>query len=269
MYFLAASFLFSILAAPFTAYCFSPELVPETLGSEPVLTLTDEVQTWSPDNMYEHVNGEAELLIRHGTSGLAFAAWENETGAYVSVDIIDLQKPINAYGLYRLYTGCETEDATIQGVTVHLDDYTNYAVYGQYFLRINLDTGDQSEHNSALLENFLSHFVARLPEQAPLPAALEILQQHALRPCEVNYHPDQIDYDLETGPGYSWVGKDGATYYAILLDSEQGAARKSEELKNRGVGPMARWKQAVVWKSADQGEAADYLKEIATQIARN
>ena len=89
------------------------------------------------------------------------------------------------------------------------------------------------------------------------------MKQHALHPCEVNYHPDQIVYDLETGPGYSWVGKDGESYYALLLDSEQNAAGKAEELKDRGVGPMVRWQHAVVWKSADQGEATDYMKEIA------
>ena len=269
MYFLALSLLFAFLTVPCTSYSLSPASVPESLGSEPVLTLTDTVRTWSPDNMYEHVNGEAELLIRYGATGLAFAAYENETGAYVSVDIFDLQKPINAYGLYRLYTGCEAEDAAIQGATVHVDDYTNYAVYGQYFLRIDLDTGDHADQNSALVENFLSHFVAQLPEQAPLPAVLEMLKRHALHPCEVNYHPDQIDYDLETGPGYSWVGKDGESYYAILLDSEHSAAGKAEELKDRGVGPMVRWQHAVVWKSADQGEATDYMKEIAAQIVGN
>ena len=268
MYFLAVSLLFAFLAVPCTSYSVSPASVPESLGSEPVLTLTDTVRTWSPDNMYEHVNGEAELLIRYGTSGLAFAAYENGSGDYVSVDILDLQKPINAYGLYRLYTGCE-EETGMHGATVYSDDYTNYAVYGQYFLRISLDTGDHPDGNSALVEEFLSHFTGHLPDQAPLPAALAILQQHAASPCEVNYHPDQIDYDLETGPGYSWVGKDGDSYSAIILDSEQSAGRKAEELKGKGVAIIVLWKNSVVWKSADQGEPTDYMKEVVTQIGGN
>ena len=260
MYLSAASFLFVFLAVPFTAYSFSPETVPESLGSDPVLTRTGNMQTWTPDNMYEHVNGEAELLIRYGARGLGFASYENETGEYLSVDILDLGEPINAYGLYRLYAGCDGEELALQGATVLADDFTQYGVYGRYFLRINLDTSDNTDAR-ALVEDFIVHFTSQVPEPSPLPRALEILQQNADQPCEVNYHPEQIDYDLETGPGYSWRGTDGQSYAAIVLDSEERAAQQSEALTQKGVATLVLYKNGVLWNKEDAGEPTDDMKQ--------
>ncbi|MBT8355628.1 MAG: hypothetical protein KJO60_13960 [Desulfofustis sp.] len=265
MYFLAASFLLALLAVPFNAYSFTLDLVPESLGSNPVLTRTEEMRIWSPDNMYEHVNGEAELLIRYGTRGLGFSAYENEAGDYVSVDILDLGEPINAYGLYRLYAGCDGEELQISGATVLVDDYTQYGFYDRYFLRINLDTGDSTDDRT-LVEDFLIHLTGQVPEPSRLPPALAILQQSAGKPCEVNYHPEHIDYDLETGPGYSWVDADGESYAAIILDSEESATHQSNALTQKGLANLTLYKNGVIWNKADTGEPTDYMKQTIEQI---
>ncbi len=265
MHFPAAFLLFSLLVVPFTAYSFTPDLVPESIGPDPVLTRTEEMRTWTPDNMYEHVNGEAELLIRYGTSGLGFAAYENETGDYVSVDILDLGKPINAYGLYRLYTGCDGEELALHGATVLADDYTQYGVYGRYFLRINLDTSDTIDGRS-LVEDFLSHFTSQVAEPSSLPPALALLQESAGKPCEVNYHPEHIDYDLETGPGYSWVGKDGESYAAIILDSDESAAQQSEALRQKGLANLVHYENGVIWNKEVTAEPTGYMEQTIKQM---
>lgn len=268
MYLSVASILLALLAVPLTSFSFSPDMVPETLGSDSVLTKTEEMQTWTPDNMYEHVNGEAELLIRYGARGLGFAAYENEAGDYVSVDILDLGKPINAYGLYRLYAGCDGEELQISGAALLADDYTQYGFYGRYFLRINLDTSDNID-GPTLVEDFLTHFTGQGPEPSPLPPALTILQQNADKACEVNYHPEHIDYDLETGPGYSWVGTDGESYAAIILDSEESATRQSNALTQKGLANLVLFKNSVLWNKAGKGETTDYMKQTIRQIADN
>jgi hypothetical protein len=226
------------------------------------------MQTWTPDNMYEHVNGEAELLIRYGARGLGFAAYENEAGDYVSVDLLDLGESINAYGLYRLYAGCDGEELQISGATVLADEFTQYGFYGRYFLRINLDTSDTADVR-VLMEEFLSHFTSQVPEPSPLPPVLAVLQESADKPCEVNYHPEHIDYDLETGPGYSWVGNDGASYAAIVLDSEERAAAQASALTQKGIANLLLLKNSVLWNKADAGEPTDYMKQTIGQIVKN
>ncbi|UCF88993.1 MAG: hypothetical protein JSV70_01690, partial [bacterium] len=115
--------------------------LPESIGSEPALRLVEKPGTWTPENMYEHVNGEAELLIRYGATGLVNAYYENDAGASLSADILDLGAPVNAYGLFSLYAGCEGEEYAFSGATVLAGDYTYYAIYGRYFMRIDVDTG--------------------------------------------------------------------------------------------------------------------------------
>ena len=268
MYFPAASLLFTFLVVPITAYSITPDLVPEVIGADPVLTRTEEMQTWTPDNMYEHVNGEAELLIRYGASGLGFAAYENETGDYVAVDILDLGEPINAYGLYRLYAGCDGEELALHGATVLADDFTQYGFYGQYFLRINLDTSENID-GRALVEDFLNHFTDRVAGPPSLPPTLAVLQQNADKPCEVNYHPEQIDYDLETGPGYSWVGTDGESYAAIILDSDESAAQQAETLRQKGLANLVRYENGVIWRKGDTQEPTDYMTQTIKQMVEN
>lgn len=266
MYLRTAFFLLALLTVPLTSFSFTADSVPASLGSDPALKRIEQMRTWTPDNMYEHVNGEAELLIRYGANGLGFAAYENDAGDYLSVDILDLGEPINAYGLYRLYAGCDGEELQVSGAALLADEYTQYGFYGRYFLRINIDTGDTVD-GSSLVEDFLDHFTSGVPEPSPLPPALTILQQSAAEPCEVNYHPEQIDYDLETGPGYTWLGTDGESYAAVILDSEDEAARQSDSLKQKGVANPVLHQNVVLWNKTDAGEPTDYMKRTVRQLA--
>lgn len=268
MYLPAASILCALVVFPFTAYSITPDLVPRSIGSDPVLARTEEMRTWSPDNMYEHVNGEAELLIRYGAGSLGFAAYENENGDYVSVDILDLNKPINAYGLYRLYAGCDGEELALHGAIVLADDFTQYGFYGQYFLRINLDISDNTD-GRALVEDFLNHFTNQVAGPPSLPPALTILQQRTDKPCEVNYHPEQIDYDLETGPGYSWVGTDGESYAAIILDFDENAAQQAQALMQKGLANLVRYENGVIWSKGDKQASTDYMTQTIKQMVEN
>ena len=266
---LAVPLFLLLLALTAPGYSLERSSLPDTLTYEHVLTRTDEPQTWSPDTMFEHVNGEAELLIRYGAVGLTFVAYENEMGEYVSVDILDLGEPINAYGLYRLYSGCDGVEQNIDGATVLADEYTSYAFFGQYFLRINLDTDDNAKYGNTIIADFLNHFSAHLPPQDSLPAILELIRKEARQECEVNYHPEHIDYDLETGPGYTWVGKKDRSFSFILLGSAENAQLHYDKLKEKGVSPIAILNNGVIWEKAGESESTAYLEEILRALVEN
>ena len=263
---LSVSILFALLAVPSGGYSFDSAALPDSLGSDPVLPRSAEIQTWKPEHMFEHVNGEAELLIRYGAVSLTFVSYEHESGDYLSVDLLDLGEPINAYGLYRLYTGCDGEERNVRDALVLADEYTAHSFLGQYFLRINIDTSDNERFGSGLVSDFLTYFSEQLPGQPSAPPELEILTLHARTPCEVNYHPEHIDYDLETGPGYSWVGQDGSSYAVLVLDSEAGAEVQFKTLQNKGVQNLLLFKTAVIWKASEEEGSAEYMKTIIREI---
>ena len=240
--------------------------LPDSFGSRPILTRVDEIRTWAPDDMYEHVNGEAELLKRYGALSLAYTSYEGEGGAYLSSEILDLSESINAYGLYRLYAGCDGEEYGFSGATVLSGDFTSHAIIGRYFLRINVDIDGTSEKVRLLVDEFLFEFSKTLPSPEPLPAILERLKEIARKPCEVDYHPEHMDYDLEAGPGYTWIGGDEKTYYMSLLTSQDEAETYATGLRNKDVPTVYTWKNTVIWQKEKSEQSESYHKEVLKKI---
>jgi len=261
-----AILLFAALSLPITAYAGDILNFPDTVGAAPALTRVDDVQTWDPDNMFEHVNGEAELLKRYGATSLTFVSYENENGDYFSIDVLDMRKPINAYGLYRLYAGCDGTEYGFLEASVLSDEYAPHALFGPYFFRFNVDISDDTGEGKGFVDDFLKKFIGNSPEQPPLPPALEILKQKALQPCEVNYHPEHVDYDVESGPGYTWIGPDQQTYLIAILASPEEAEFHAGSLKNRGLKTLLVVDNAVIWPKVDGKMTTAYMEEILKEV---
>ena len=242
--------------------------LPDSFGSGPAMAMVEEPRTWTPDNMYKHINGEAELLKRYGTVGLAFAAYENDRGAYLSVDLLDMGVTVNAFGLYSLYAGCDGEEYSVSGATVLSGDFTSYAILGRYFMRIDFETNEDSEDGQPLVSEFLSEFSKILPAPGPLPVAVERLKKLARKPCEVGYHPENVDYDLEAGPGYTWIGPDGGTYFIRFLPSPDEAKVHAAILRSRGAPTVLVWGNAVTWPKVRTERTAGYLKGVLKKVVK-
>lgn len=243
--------------------------LPLAIGADPGLEQIEEVRSWGPEDMFEHVNGEAELLKRYGVVNLSFISYENDQGDYFSVDIIDLFKPINAYGLYRLYTGCDGFEYRFSEALINADEFAAHAAVGPYYLRFNIDVSESAGSPKDLINDFLKTFSSNRAKQPVLPAALASLQEKARKSCEVHYHPEHIDYDLESGPGYSWVGPDNHTYFAALLTSRNEAELYASTLQARGIKSLLVSGNSVIWRQGGGSGQIDYLTEIAQAMARN
>lgn len=256
-----AVFVFSTSAAAMPS-------LPESIGSEHALRLTEQPGTWAPENMYEHVNGEAELLKRYGATELVNAYYENDRGTHLSADILDMGVPVNAYGLFTLYAGCDGEEYTVSGATVLVGDFTFYATYDRYFMRIDLETGEGDDEGKSLVNRFLTEFSRTLPPSEPLPEVLRRLKKLARKPCEVGYHPEHVDYDLEAGPGYTWIGPDGGTYFISFLPSADEARVHASVLRSRGAQTVLVWGNAVTWPKVRTDKTADYLKGVLRKVVK-
>jgi hypothetical protein len=230
--------------------------------------MVEELKTWTPDNMYEHVNGEAELLKRYGALSLTNAAYENEAEDYLSVDILDMGSPVNAFGLYSLYAGCDGEEYSTHGATVLSGDFTSYAILGQHFMRIDFETSGGRDEEKSVVDDFLSELPRVLPVSEPLPAVIERLKKVARKPCEVGYHPEHVDYDLETGPGYTWIGPNGGTYFITFLLSPDEAEVYAAALKNRGASTVLVWKNGATWPKVHTEHTKGYLEKVVKMLVQ-
>jgi hypothetical protein len=259
-------FLFVAFLLPFSVTAADILTLPDSIGSNPVLSRVEELKFWTPDNMYEQVNGEAELLKRYGALSLAYVTYEHDGGAYLSSEILDMGAPVNAFGLYRLYAGCDGDENSLSGATVLSGDFTSYAILGQHFMRIDVDVNDGLEGGKSLVDEFLLAISKELPASAPLPVVLERLKKMARKPCEVGYHPEHVDYDLESGPGYTWVGPDGGTYFVRILPSPVEAEGYAAALTIRGAQAVLVWTNVVTWAKTPTLQTPDYLREVAKTL---
>lgn len=261
---------FFFVAFFFPLVCVSTELpvFPQAIGDARKLTQAAEIMTWSADTMYEHVNGEAELLKRYGATNLAFTYYENTQGDYFAVELLDMGKPINAYGLYRLYAACEDGEYQVVGATVLEGDYTSYAILGRHFLRINTES-DVVEDSRGLVDDFLSKFAEELSVDVGGKSmdVLEYLQGKARKPCEVEYHPEHLDFDLEAGPGYAWVGPNGKNYLLNLLPHKSAVQQHADFLRQKGVTVLIASGKTVLWQKEAELPLDEYPKMIVAEIS--
>jgi hypothetical protein len=242
-------------------------LLPDSF-KDGTMVRVEEPRTWTSETMYEHVNGEAELLKRYGATGLAYAFYENQEGDYLSVDILDMTAPVNAFGLYSLYAGCDGDEYSVSGATVLSGDFTSYAVFGRYFMRIDFEAAGGNEGGRSLVSTFLSEFSTSASAPGPLPPAVKHLKKLARKTCEVSYHPEHLDYDLEAGPGYSWIGSDGGTYFMSFLPSPKQAEDLGATLRKKGVPTAMAHASVVGWSKAGTEEAENYLNRVLSEAVK-
>ena len=237
-------------------------LLPGEFSRDPVMIRGGAVKTWLPETMYEHVNGEAELLRRYGARCLSYAAYKSGPDAYFSIDLLDMGLPINAYGLYRLYAGCDGEEFITSGAAVLAGDWTYYAQRGRYFMRIDVEgiNGKQA------VTDFLAAFSGIHPSPEPLPETLGRLQKATGKACGVQYHPEDVDYDLKAGPGYSWEDPDEGIYYLRYFETAKQSNSLAAALMDRGARQVRVRGSAVAWPKEPADGALPYLDGVLESL---
>mgnify|MGYP001821666694 FL=1 len=117
-----------------------------------------------------------------------------------------------------------------------------------------------------LVDEFLSVLSKALPPPEPFPAILEHLKQMARTPCEVNYHPEHMDYDLESGPGYMWVGPEGETFHMSLLTSQDEADGYADTLRSKDLPMVFTEKNVVIWQKEGREQSRSYIEEVLKNL---
>jgi len=231
--------------------------MPRAFGAGDLFRSSEEFKVFTAETMYEHVDGEAELFKRFGATRLVYGLYEGPVRTSVTVDAVELGSPENAFGLYRLYTGCEEdtrEEAVDQG-RFYASDSTAFAWVGTSFLRVN---AADSPEPLAVFRGFLTAFAQKTTPAVPLPGYVAELERAARRPCDVRYFPDFVDPALEVGPGYRWVTPGGKTAFLLQRSSAaEGAALAGELAGKTGRPCRALGRFVVLPKDGGEKEMAE------------
>jgi hypothetical protein len=180
--------------------------------------LYDRILQFTPDSLYEQINGRAELYLSYDVVSLTYASFDHATdpSRSISLSVYDMGRPIDAFGIYSVERspGHHTIDL---GRAAYRSD-ANYSVWhGQYY--ITVVSTDSGEDSARIGLDWTRQLVASLPDTGEVVPGLDLLPETGLIADSVRYI--KVDamgldfmrdtftarYDLGDGPVTAFVSQ--------------------------------------------------------------
>ncbi len=159
-------FLFThlLLLISFQARAFD---FPEVNGWKPVSDMT----TYSPDNLYEYINGAADQYLDYGF--VLLHTRDLDGGAVqVALDIYDMGNRLNAFGIYKTERPPNQERLAIGTEAVISPPYQCILLKDNFYVKVNVFEGEITGETGKQL---LKAVAEALPGTAKFPTELELL----------------------------------------------------------------------------------------------
>lgn len=123
---------------------------------------------YTPDNLYDYIDGEAELFHDYGFLGLSVLTYykDSHEDTFFVVNIYDMGTDINAFGLYSTfrYPGYDFDSIGVESI---VSDYGLKFYLGQYYIDIGMGDATESIQNAA---RFVANMIVKnidVPAQPP------------------------------------------------------------------------------------------------------
>lgn len=171
--------LLAVAAIPVAAQ--PPEIhVPTPEGWNQV----DQEYRYDRDNLWEYINGAAELFLTFSFRELIVADFEQGDGA-ISVSVYDMGRPLDAFGVFESEKPAKAEVLKDIGSAAVLQaPYQGLLLKDRFYVKIEAGGGDVS---AEALKSALTDVAAGLPGEIGLPTALAALPEEGRVPGSVAY----------------------------------------------------------------------------------
>lgn len=144
----------------------------------------DEEYRFGPENLWEYINGAADLFLTYGFQELVVLDMEMGDAA-LSVSVYDMGAPLDAFGIYE--SEKPADGAGLEGVgaaAVLQPPYRGLLLKDRYYVKVEVGGGDVE---APALEAAMRDIAAGLPGNDELPAALLALPSKGRKPGTVAY----------------------------------------------------------------------------------
>ncbi len=207
-------------------------------------TMEGKAEIYTPETLYKHINGEAELYLPYGFESLAFALYVKggDQQAAIAVDVYRMKSLLDAFGIYSNYRDPDAASVKI-GVEGFVTDSQLMFYQDRYFVQLS-SSGSGAPGRDAFLACGEA-IVKKLPGPPSPPGELTLLKVP-------NIARGTQKYVAVSLLGYKFFGRgmtgqamlDGKTVkvFAVLNDSENSAGVAFEQyvayLKQAGIEPQ-------------------------------
>jgi hypothetical protein len=128
-----------------------------------------EIQTFIPKNLYEYINGAADLYLMYDFQELEVAEYLNEKKASVIIDVYRHKTSTHAFGIYSQERLSDANFINI-GAQGYVEKNVLNFLTGSYYVKLNsFNTGAEDEE---ILLNFAKKVSENLGEKGRLPSIL-------------------------------------------------------------------------------------------------
>ena len=147
-------------------------------------TAVDEEYRYGRDNLWEYVNGAAELFLTYGFRELAVLDVEKGDSA-LTVSIYDMSRPLDAFGIYESEKPASGSELTGVGAAAILQPpYRGLVLKDRFYVKIEVGGDDIS---AEVLSQAMRDVAAALPGNDELPAQLKALPEPGRVPGTVSF----------------------------------------------------------------------------------
>jgi len=186
-----------------------------------------------PNNLYEYIDGEAELYLSYNFKELASLTyfWGAPEDTFFTVDIYDMGTSENAFGLYSSYRypGYQYEKI---GTEAFVSDFGLKCLKGQYVIEIK--SSDESEKCRQAIRTVVVQIVDRITAPPVFPSVVSFLPESNQVPQTLRYYAKEMlnQAFLPQGVEAKYkLGNEEATGFTILFSDAASAEEGLKKLR--------------------------------------
>ncbi|MFB3902785.1 MAG: DUF6599 family protein [Acidobacteriota bacterium] len=147
-------------------------------GDELGARLTEGPAFYGPASLYEYIDGAAEAFIGYDFVALAHAVYQ-KGDAEIIVDIYDMGRPDNAFGIYSAERSPDSSFIAV-GAEGYQGDFLLNFLHDRYYVK--LTAFSESQKGAALLDPFARRISAAVGTAPSLPRPLSLFPADHLLP---------------------------------------------------------------------------------------
>lgn len=136
---------------------------------------TEKILTFFPENLFDYINGAAELYLSYDFQQLKVAEYSSKNSeASVLIEIYRHKTPVHAFGIYSQERPTEGSFLDI-GAQAYLEGTVLNFIAGEYYMKLNCY--DAGAETSVFLKAFAQKIAENLNGKASLPRILSIFPE--------------------------------------------------------------------------------------------
>ncbi len=177
--------IFTLVIPVLIMACISSEKKEESS----LLSLLPEVDSWKqtekpqnylPGNLFEHINGAAEIYLGYNFQELIVSQYKIEKGeATIAIEIYDMREGKNSFGIYSAERFPESNFISL-GIQGYLEEGASYFLVGKYYIKLLcFDCENQSDD---VLKLFSHEIVKRVKNKGDFPRLFEVFPEEGRSP---------------------------------------------------------------------------------------